>query len=198
MIPQLRGHAALPMFHAVSLSEWPHTVRTSLRELAKAGARMIAEAEPRPSHLPPVIDHDRRNGLLTIEITGPLDLRSAFRLLEIADTVDDTVVACRLGLDGVTRVFDSGVAAVMALINALTKKGVSWICIDGPGSEGRIGQPTAAGRGSRRLAKTDRDGCQSRARPPAMANQAMVNQAMVNQAMVNQARRISVRSGEHG
>ena len=68
--------------------------------------------------------------MLHIKVSGPLDLRCASRLLAIARTVDDSVVACRLGLAGVTQVFDSGLATLILLTKTLASRGIGWISIE--------------------------------------------------------------------
>jgi len=70
------------------------------------------------------IDYEVQDGLLRIRVAGPLDARCTSRLLAIGRAVDDSISACRLSLGGVTRVLDSGIAALKLLARALTRKGV--------------------------------------------------------------------------
>ena len=77
------------------------------------------------------IDYEVQNGILRIAIHGPLDLRCTTRLLAIAQAIDDTISACCLSLEGGTRVFDSGVRALILLAKALTHQGVESIRIEG-------------------------------------------------------------------
>lgn len=92
-------------------------------------------AQETPPDRPAVIEYGVRNGVLSIELSGPLDLRCAFRLLAIAGALDDAVIACRLSLLGVTQVYDSGLAVLLLLIKVLAEKGVSWVRIDDPRTE---------------------------------------------------------------
>mgnify|MGYP001765407326 CR=1 FL=1 len=77
------------------------------------------------------IDYDIDNGVLSIAVRGPLDLRCTTRLLAISRAADDSIASCRLILDGVTRVFDSGIAALILLAKVLTHRGVDRIRIEG-------------------------------------------------------------------
>ncbi len=77
------------------------------------------------------IDYDIDNGVLSIAVRGPLDLRCTTRLLAISRAADESIASCRLILDEVTRVFDSGIAALILLAKALTHRGVDRIRIEG-------------------------------------------------------------------
>ncbi len=84
-----------------------------------------------PSNLAADIDYDILDHCLCISISGPLDLRCAFRLLAIAQAVDDSITQCVLDLTGVTQIFDSGVAALILLTQELTKRGIGGIRTQG-------------------------------------------------------------------
>lgn len=84
-----------------------------------------------PSNLAADIDYDIMDNCLCIYITGPLDLRCAFRLLAIAQAVDDSITQSVLDLTGVTQIFDSGVAALILLTQELTKRGILGIRTQG-------------------------------------------------------------------
>ncbi len=76
-----------------------------------------------PSNLAADIDYNIVDNCLRIYIAGPLDLRCAFRLMAIAQAVDDSITQAVLDLTGVTQLFDSGVAALMLFAKELTKRG---------------------------------------------------------------------------
>lgn len=84
-----------------------------------------------PSNLAADIDYDIADHCLRIHIGGPLDLRCAFRLMAIAQAVDDSISQAVLDLTGVTQIFDSGVAALILFAKELTKRGVSGIRTQG-------------------------------------------------------------------
>jgi ABC-type transporter Mla MlaB component len=77
------------------------------------------------------LDYEIDDGHLQIRIDGPLDLRCAFALLLIGQTVDKSIVACTLDLTSVDRIFDSGIAALVLVTRALKEKGVKKIRIHG-------------------------------------------------------------------
>lgn len=72
-----------------------------------------------------------QDGVLRIDVSGPMDLRCVFRLLRIGQAVDDSISECVLDLTNVDRVFDSGVAALILLSKELMIRGVKTIRIDG-------------------------------------------------------------------
>jgi hypothetical protein len=122
----------LPLFDTMSSRDWLRTVSGYLSRLHHD--RRLAQGEALSATPPPAaIHHHVRRGVLYIDVSGPLDLRCTFRMLAIARGIDAPIVACRLGLLGVTRVFDSGVAALMLLVQVLASKGVSWIWVNGLG-----------------------------------------------------------------
>ncbi|NCA70238.1 MAG: hypothetical protein EOM91_09030 [Sphingobacteriia bacterium] len=77
------------------------------------------------------LDYRIEEGTLRIHVFGPLDLRCVFRLLGIGRAVDDSIRECLIDLSGVSRVFDSGVAALVLFAHELTKSGVAKIRIRG-------------------------------------------------------------------
>jgi ABC-type transporter Mla MlaB component len=77
------------------------------------------------------LDYEIDHGHLQIRIDGPLDLRCAFALLLIAQTVDESIHACTLDITSVDRIFDSGIAALVLVTRALKTKGVEQIRIHG-------------------------------------------------------------------
>ncbi|CRI63482.1 hypothetical protein THIOKS11330005 [Thiocapsa sp. KS1] len=77
------------------------------------------------------LEYDIDDGLLQIRIDGPLDLRCAFALLRIGQTVDESIGACTLDLTGVDRIFDSGIAALALVLRELKRNGVGRIRIHG-------------------------------------------------------------------
>ncbi len=82
-----------------------------------------------------------QDGVLRIDVSGPLDLRCVFRLLRIGQAVDDSITECVLDLTDVERVFDSGVAALLLFSKELTVRGVKTIRIDGRKLESAALQP---------------------------------------------------------
>jgi len=96
-----------------------------------ASQQCEAEVEQDDSSRAADIAYDVHKGDLCITVKGPLDLRCIFRFLAIARAVEDGIAACRLNLEGVTWVFDSGIAALILLAKALTRKGIDKIRIDG-------------------------------------------------------------------
>ena len=77
------------------------------------------------------IDYDIGDGVLSIAVKGPLDMRCITRFMAITRAVDDSIAACHLSMHGVTQVFDSGIGALILLAKALTHRGVDRIRIDG-------------------------------------------------------------------
>ncbi len=77
------------------------------------------------------LDYSINQGTLQIAVMGPLDLRCVFRLLGIGQAVDDSISTCLIDLTGVSKVFDSGIAALVLLARELTKRGVEKIRIRG-------------------------------------------------------------------
>jgi ABC-type transporter Mla MlaB component len=90
---------------------------------------------------PADLEYEVEEGILRIRIDGPLDLRCAFALLLIGQTVDDSIDACTLDLTGVDQVFDSGIAALVLVAKELTRKGVGRIRIQGLDLESPTLQP---------------------------------------------------------
>jgi len=88
------------------------------------GSAAGAEDQQEALGLAADIEYDVHEGVLRILVEGPLDLRCTSRLLAIGQAVDESITACRLSLGGVTRVFDSKIAALILLAKALTRKGV--------------------------------------------------------------------------
>jgi ABC-type transporter Mla MlaB component len=119
--------------HAARPGEWFERISPPLHRLGEALRRSPSETTLlEAGTLAADIDYDVRHAVLHIQVFGPLDLRCVLRMKAIAAAVDETVVASRIGLCGVTRVFDSGIAALMILIRALAEKGITWIRVDGP------------------------------------------------------------------
>jgi ABC-type transporter Mla MlaB component len=96
------------------------------QDAARTGNRASRIATPAAD-----LDYEIDDGHLRIRIDGPLDLRCAFALLLIGQTVDESIDTCTLDLTSVDRVFDSGIAALVLVIRALKDKGVEQIRIHG-------------------------------------------------------------------
>jgi hypothetical protein len=119
----------------VSASEWLGRISSELQcPIDEHRGRCVKTAQPQPRLLPAHVEGDIRNAVLYIEVIGPLDLRCIFRMQAIAGAVDQPLVASRIHLEGVTRIFDSGVAALVILLRVLAEKGIRWIYVDGIGS----------------------------------------------------------------
>lgn len=102
-----------------------------LHDLGRRGADRTGNRVPGIATPAADLDYEVDDGLLRIRIDGPLDLRCAFSLLLIGQTVDDSIDACTLDLTGVDRIFDSGIAALVLVARALKAKGVEQIRIYG-------------------------------------------------------------------
>lgn len=87
------------------------------------------------------LEYDIDAGLLRIRIDGPLDLRCAFALLRICQTVDESIDACTFDLTGVDRIFDSGIAALALVARELKQNGVGRVQIRGIDLDSAILQP---------------------------------------------------------
>ena len=87
------------------------------------------------------LEYDIDDGLLQIRIDGPLDLRCAFALLRIGQTVDESIDACTFDLTGADRIFDSGIAALALVLRELKRNGVGRIRILGLERDSAILQP---------------------------------------------------------
>lgn len=119
----------LPLFQDVNATEaFRITCPYPSRPLTQAITTQHVDIEDQDAAAD--IVYERRNAVLHIKISGPLDLRCASRLLAIARAADDSVVACRLGLSGVTQVFDSGLATLMLLTKILAAHGIGRISIE--------------------------------------------------------------------
>ena len=126
----------------MSASEWLQRISSQLHRLSDTHRRL--RINPAQSHQhqqqtqaathPADIDEDIRNAVLYIDVVGPLDLRCIFRMLAIVRAIDQPLIASRINLEGVTRIFDSGIAALIILVRALTEKGIGWIYVDDIGS----------------------------------------------------------------
>jgi len=103
-------------FRALNLGQ----SKTSLGQAGAPGS----EVQQEPLGLAADIDYDVQDGELRIQVAGPLDVRCTSPLLAIGQAVDESIIACRLCLEGVTRVFDSGIAALLLLAKAMTRKGI--------------------------------------------------------------------------
>ena len=79
----------------------------------------------------PDLDYRVQDGLLQVQLYGPLDLRCHAHLLSLADAVDASIQACVLDLSGVDYVFDSGLVAIVLLREALAERGVTSLTIKG-------------------------------------------------------------------
>jgi ABC-type transporter Mla MlaB component len=114
--------------------EWFESISPPLHRLREALSRSPPETttHTQTGTLAAEIDYDVRNAVLHIQVFGPLNLRCALRMRSIAAAVDETLIAAHIRLAGVTRVFDSGIAALMVLVKALADRGIGWVCIDGP------------------------------------------------------------------
>ncbi|NBC48754.1 MAG: hypothetical protein GVY22_12325 [Gammaproteobacteria bacterium] len=122
----------LHLFDTKNSGDWLQTLSVYLCRLRHD--HRLAQGDTLSSAPPPAaIHHHVRQGVLYIEVFGPLDLRCTFRMLAIARSADEHVAACRLGLLGVTSVFDSGIAALMLLVKVLAGRSVSWIWVSGLG-----------------------------------------------------------------
>ena len=104
---------------------------TSMDDIKLPSGKAAAEVDGDNLGLAADIDYDIHDGVLSIAVRGPLDLRCTTRLLAISRAADDSIASCRLILDGVTRVFDSGIAALILLAKVLTHRGVDRIRIEG-------------------------------------------------------------------
>lgn len=104
---------------------------TGMDDIKLPSGNAVAEVAGENLGLAADIDYDIKDGVLSIRVTGPLDLRCTTRLLAITHAIDDSIASCRLILDGVTRVFDSGIAALILLAKVLTRQGVDRIRIEG-------------------------------------------------------------------
>ena len=82
---------------------------------------------------------------MRISITGPLDLRCAFRLLAIAHAVDDSINQSVLDLTGVNQIFDFGVATLILLTQDFTKRGIVGIRTQGLDFDSATLSPYATG-----------------------------------------------------
>lgn len=125
----------LPLFQDANATEAFRITRPhSSRPLTQAATTQHVDIKDQDDQdVAADIVYERRNAVLHIKISGPLDLRCASRLLAIARAADDSVVACRLGLSGVTQVFDSGLATLMLLTKILASHGIGRISIDSLG-----------------------------------------------------------------
>ncbi|MCK7580410.1 MAG: hypothetical protein MZV65_35375, partial [Chromatiales bacterium] len=121
----------LPLFQDANATEAFRITRPhSSRPLTQAATTQHVDIKDQDDQdVAADIVYERRNAVLHIKISGPLDLRCASRLLAIARAADDSVVACRLGLSGVTQVFDSGLATLMLLTKILASHGIGRISI---------------------------------------------------------------------
>ncbi|MCK7580422.1 MAG: hypothetical protein MZV65_35435 [Chromatiales bacterium] len=93
----------LPLFqNANATTEPPQIKRPHLDRpfTRQAGIQHIDTADRDERDIAADIVYELQSKVLHIKVSGPLDLRCASRLLAIARTVDDSVVACRLGLAG--------------------------------------------------------------------------------------------------
>ncbi|WP_296810741.1 hypothetical protein [Thiocapsa sp.] len=102
-----------------------------LQDVGRQGADRAGNRTPGIATPAADLDYEIDDGHLHIRIDGSLDLRCAFTLLLIGQTVDESIDACTLDLTGVDRIFDSGIAALVLVTRELKGKGVEQIRIYG-------------------------------------------------------------------
>lgn len=102
-----------------------------LHNVERQGADRTSNRNPRIATPAADLDYEIEDGHLQIRIDGSLDLRCAFALLLIGQTVDGSINACTLDLTGVDRIFDSGIAVLVLVTRELKEKGVEQIRIHG-------------------------------------------------------------------
>ncbi|UHD17060.1 STAS domain-containing protein [Thiocapsa bogorovii] len=97
----------------------------------RGGTKQTGNRNPRIAAPAADLDYEIEDGHLRIRIDGPLDLRCAFALSLIGQTVDESIDACTFDLTSVDRIFDSGIAALVLVARQLQEKGVEQIRIHG-------------------------------------------------------------------
>ncbi|RKT45413.1 STAS domain-containing protein [Thiocapsa rosea] len=110
-------------------------------EAERYGSDQTGNHTPRLATPAADLDYEIDDGHLHIRIDGSLDLRCAFALLLIGQTVDESIDTCTLDLTGVDRIFDSGIAVLVLVARALKEKGVEQIRIHGLDLESATLQP---------------------------------------------------------
>ncbi|EGV20360.1 STAS domain-containing protein [Thiocapsa marina] len=102
-----------------------------LQDLGRRGPDRTGDPAPRIATPAADLEYEVDDGHLSIRIEGPLDLRCAFALLLIGQTVDESIDTCTLDLTSVDPIFDSGIAALVLVTRELKEKGVERIRIHG-------------------------------------------------------------------